>query len=1150
MKRLSSPVEQIKSHYSIIVIGSGYGGSIAASRFARAGKDVCLLERGKEFLPGEYPDTEAQVARESQFDLQGLHMGAETALMDFRFNKDINVLLGCGLGGTSLINAGVAVMPDKRVFDDPVWPSTLRQDRTGFEEGVEHAETMLAPKAYPDFCPPLAKIAALRKSSEAVDGTKFYQLPINVTFEDRTNEAGLFQPACVGCGDCVTGCNYGSKNTTLMNYLHDAHNHGAEIFTRVSVRYLERKDGKWLVHYQLAAAGRDKFDSPPMFVSADMIVLAAGTLGSTEILLRSRRAAGLDLSGKLGQKFTGNGDALGFSYNADVEVNGTGFGPNSPEGRAPVGPCITSVLDGRDTTKLEDGYVIEEGTLPGALANLVRIPFSAAAGLMGTDTDRSVADAVKEKSRELESLVRGPYKGAMRNTQTYLVMAHDDGAGEMILDDDKDRLRVDWPGVGTQPIFEKVNDRLLDATKPLGGTYLPNPTWTELTNHSLTTVHPLGGCVMAEQAEDGVVNHKGQVFSSASGDRVYQDLIVCDGSIVPRPLGINPLLTISALAERSCALIAADRGWSIDYTIRPVAQPAAGAALPVGVRFTETMKGYFSRSVTDDFKQGAETGKADGSSFKFILTITSEDAETMLAEPGHNSRAVGTVEAPALSDQPLTVNDGIFQLFVKDPDRVETRNMVYKLPLTAEDGSTYAMHGVKLVHSDRGMLDMWDDTTTLFITIHEGDLSGSVIGKGILRIEIADFAVQLQTMQVLNATDRKQQLEMLARYGGFFGQELFNTYGGVMARENRMDATAPTIRKRRPLRMRPPAVHPVTTSDGTEIRLTRYQGGTKGPVILSPGFGVSTMSFSTDTIDTNLPEFLYAYGYDIWLLDYRASPDLPSSANLFSLDDIAQQDYPAAVARVRAETGAETVQVIAHCIGSMTFQMAMLSGLEGVRSAICSQLDLFPKTSTANEIKTGLRMGHFLAALGGTSVDMNLPLNDWRNKLAEAVALMGPREELCQSSVCHQVRMIIGESYAHDQLNAATHDALHEMFGLTNLKTFNHIALTIEKGQVVDVDGNDIYLPHIERLKIPISFIQGARNTLFYPENTQKTFRHLCEKNGPDNYIHIQFPDYAHMDCFVGKTAVDDIFPTLYGELDKFPADAAAPARRGRGAGQ
>ena len=173
-------------------------------------------------------------------------------------------------------------------------------------------------------------------------------------------------------------------------------------------------------------------------------------------------------------------------------------------------------------------------------------------------------------------------------------------------------------------------------------------------------------------------------------------------------------------------------------------------------------------------------------------------------------------------------------------------------------------------------------------------------------------------------------------------------------------------------------------------------------MIMSPGFRVSTLSFSTDTIDTNLPEYLYAYGYDIWLLDYRASPDLKSAATLFSLDDIAQRDYPAAVERVRAETGADTVQVIAHCIGSMTFLMSMLSGLQGVRSAVCSQLGLFPVTSTANEIKTGLRMGHFLAALGETSVDMNLPLEDWRNKLAEIVAEWGPREELCQSSVCHR----------------------------------------------------------------------------------------------------------------------------------------------------
>src|SRR5262249_33743704 len=148
---------------------------------------------------------------------------------------------------------------------------------------------------------------------------------------------------------------------------------------------------------------------------------------------------------------------------------------------------------------------------------------------------------------------------------------------------------------------------LLDATKPLGGTYVPNPSWSKLTNQNLTSVHPLGGCVMAEGAEQGVVNHKGQVFLGATGAAVYDSLLVSDGSIIPLPLGINRLLTISAIAERNCALLAADRGWTIDYSLTPPPNRAAAAMKP-GVRFTETMKGFFSAAVQDDFQKGFDRG--------------------------------------------------------------------------------------------------------------------------------------------------------------------------------------------------------------------------------------------------------------------------------------------------------------------------------------------------------------------------------------------------------------------------------------------------------------------------------------------------------------------------------------------------------------
>jgi cholesterol oxidase len=504
----------------------------------------------------------------------------------------------------------------------------------------------------------------------------------------------------------------------------------------------------------------------------------------------------------------------------------------------------------------------------------------------------------------------------------------------------------------------------------------------------------------------------------------------------------------------------------------------------------------------------------------------------MLTDAKHESQALGTVTAPALSPKPLTVRNGVFQLFVNDPTRVETRNMVYRLVLDSEEGKTFFFNGIKLVHDDH-QADLWKDTTTLFVTLYEGgDDQGPVLGKGILTIAPQDFAVQMGTMQVFNVDTDAERLKWLLRVGEFFIGALFDTYGPVVAKPNRIDPTQPPTRKKRPLRMNAPELYYPVTSDNVQLRLTRYRGGAKGPVMLSPGFGVSTMSFSTDTIDTNLPEYLYARGYDVWLFDYRASPDLPSAATLFSLDDIAQKDYPAAVAKVLEVTGAPSVQMLVHCIGSMTFLMSMMSGLQGVRSAICSQLGLFPVTSTLNQVKAGLHAPGFLLALGQKTVDTNLPPADWRNILADIVIQMFPPEELCSSSVCHQIRIIYGESYKHDQLNAATHDALYEMFGVSNNRTFAHILTTIQKGNVVDEKGNDIYMPNVAKLKIPITFIQGADNALFLPPGTDKTFQHLCAKNGADGYERIVFPHYGHMDCFVGKTAVTDIFPMLADHLD------------------
>jgi cholesterol oxidase len=1128
MNRLSSPIENLKDHYTVVVIGSGYGGGIAASRLARAGRQVCVLERGREFQPGEYPDTLPEVLSQAQIDTPLGHTGSSTGLYDLRTNDDINVFMGCGLGGTSLVNANVSLPADPRVFQDLRWPQELRDDvPTLLKDGYDRAREMLKPTPYPDNFAPLLKLQALQESAVATKET-FYRPPINVTFQDGVNHVGVPQQACVLCGDCVTGCNHSAKNTVLMNYLPDAHNHGAEIYTQVSVRWLERKDNRWLVHYQFLDSGREAFDAPTLFVSADIIVLAAGTLGSTEILLRSK-AKGLSLSDQVGHHFSGNGDMLAFTYDSNQAINGIGFGAQPVAGREPVGPCITGIIDGRGQPQLEDGTAIEEAAIPGGIGDLLAPGLSAAAPWFGKELAPGVGEFVNERAREWESLVCGPYHGAVRNTQTYLVMSHDGGAGTMVLEGD--RLRIHWPGVGAQPIFTKANDLLARASVPLGGIYLKNPLWSEQFKNNLTTVHPLGGCVMAEDAERGVVNHRGQAFSSGQGSSVYPDLYVSDGSVIPRSLGVNPLLTISAVAERCCVLMAKDRGLQIDYQLPSAAPPPAAPAL-MGVRFTETMKGFFSVQVKDDFQKGFDQGEKDGSPFQFTLTIISDDLEQMLTNPAHQARAIGSVIAPALSPQPLTVTQSQFNLFVQDPDHVNTRQMHYTLKLTSEEGKTYAVYGFKLIQND-GVFNIWNDTATLYITVWEGlDRSGPVLGKGILKIQPDDFMRQLSTIEVTNAPDDGARLNGTIRFGQFFGSTLFDVYGGALLRANEFNPS-PTPRKKRPLRMSAPEVHFFPTEDNVQLRLTRYRGGAKGPVMLSPGYGTSTLAFTIDTVDTNLPEYLFANGYDVWLFDYRASPELASSRTQFTLDDIATKDYPAAVAQVRQVTGAANIQVVVHCIGSMTFLMSMLSGrLQGVRSAVCSQLGFFPLSPPENQLKAAFNVGSFLQALGIDSVTTDFNPDDWKDILADALLKLNVNGPPCNSAVCRRIWLIYGAVYKHDQLNDATHNAIHEMFGVGNISTFNHILLMIRKGQIVDKDGNDVYLPNIGRLNIPIAWLQGAENGLFLPEGTERDLDLLSQKNAPELYVRIVIPNYGHMDCFTGKDAATIVYPEILGQLE------------------
>ena len=531
--RLAKAWADLKPHYDVIVIGSGYGGGVAASHLSRRGKRVAVIERGREFPTGTFPQRFPEIRAEMRVAGKSMSSGNETALYDVRLGDDMHVLVGCGLGGGSLVNAGVALRPDDRVFADPVWPGPIRQDPT-LDRGFERARACLAPMSDPD-ARRHTKFQALEAASSAV-GVAPIAPTVAVSFEDRVNAAGVAQAACTRCGDCCGGCNVGAKNTVALSYLPDAVAHGAECFTEISVLHVGRQGTGtgWRVVIR-PARGAGQGGDLPAEITADTVVVAAGALGSTEIMLRSR-AEGLSVSDALGTRFSANGDIIAFGYGAKRPVNAIGVGHPAKGDLGPVGAAVSGQIEIDDAGELANELRIQEGVLPSAIAPALPVMFVPNGRLMGA----------------LKSLINGVYKGPLASLQTFFAVSHDSAAGRMVLDGD--RVRIVWPGAKDEPVYRRLDEKIAAVVGQLGGDYVKNPLAGTVMGHQPATAHPLGGCPMGAGPASGVVDHRGRVFDASGGagpGAVHEGLYVIDGSIIPRSLGVNPLLTITALAERA-----------------------------------------------------------------------------------------------------------------------------------------------------------------------------------------------------------------------------------------------------------------------------------------------------------------------------------------------------------------------------------------------------------------------------------------------------------------------------------------------------------------------------------------------------------------------------------------------------------------------
>lgn len=543
MTGLSRTLDHARDRYDVIVIGSGYGGGVAASRLARAGKSVAVLERGREVLAGGFPARFPDLKNEMQVSGRKLRTGSPSALYDVRLGEDMHVLVGCGLGGGSLINAGVALRPDDRVFEDPCWPDEVARDGL-LDEGFRRARMWLSPQHDP-HADRLTKFRTLEAAGVAL-GHGIVRPTITVSFEPQTNVVGIEQPGCTRCGDCCGGCNVGAKNSVALTYLPDAVRHGAELFTHAGARYVRKHpDGAWTVHVR-RLDGKDETEE--IVLRAAVVILAAGTLGTSEILLRSR-AQGLAVSDRAGASFSANGDIIAFGYGAREPVNAVGIGhPAKLEG-VEIGAAVSGQLEIDDEHELANELRVQEGVLPSALAPVLPVLFLPNGRLLGA----------------LQSLINGVYKGPFARLQTFFAVSHDSASGRFVLDDD--RLALRWPEAKNEPVYARLDDILSKVVAQSGGSYVKNPLSGTVMGHQPATAHPLGGAGMGRDASAGAINHKGQVFDASCGrdtDAVHAGLYVVDGAVMPRSLGVNPLLTITALAERTLLLMQQDFGLSFD----------------------------------------------------------------------------------------------------------------------------------------------------------------------------------------------------------------------------------------------------------------------------------------------------------------------------------------------------------------------------------------------------------------------------------------------------------------------------------------------------------------------------------------------------------------------------------------------------------
>ncbi|MEA2001177.1 MAG: GMC family oxidoreductase [Actinomycetota bacterium] len=513
-------------HYDVIVIGSGFGGSVTALRLTEKGYRVAVLESGRRFNSNDYPTTNWNLRRFFWFPRLGMRGIQRLTLL-----RDVLVLSGAGVGGGSLVYANTLYEPHDAFFTDEQW-SAITDWKTELSPFYDQAKRMLGATPHPTPTPAdnVMKQVAVHFGVEDT----YQATPVAVYYGDAGVEAndpffggvGPERTGCIGCGGCMVGCRYNAKNTLDRNYLYLAEQAGAEVHPDTEVVDVSpAPGGGFQVQTQRPGAWLRKRDA--MF-SADHVVFSAGALGTTRLLLKLRQSGSLPhLSPRVGHIVRTNSEALlgATSRNLDIDYS--------------EGVAITSSIHPEPHTHIEP----------------VRYPKgSNAMGLLATILVDG-GGRVPRQLRFLGQVLRHPI-GFLRSLSVHRWSERSIILLVMQSLDNRIRVSLRKGILGTRltsrqdsgrpnPSYIPVaNEAARVAAEVMDG--FPGSSINEVLLDVPTTAHIIGGACVGASRDQGVVDPYHRVFG-------YPGLHVSDGSAIPGNLGVNPALTIAAMAERAMA---------------------------------------------------------------------------------------------------------------------------------------------------------------------------------------------------------------------------------------------------------------------------------------------------------------------------------------------------------------------------------------------------------------------------------------------------------------------------------------------------------------------------------------------------------------------------------------------------------------------